>query len=322
VSQKTAAEIAEEARLRAIARGDIIEGQDEEEEEDQDASGTDDDDDDDGQGASAEDIEAALGKGKNRKADRMRELTTSVKTQSQQIDQLLTALNAQNAELLELREATRKKETELPPFDFKAKKREYAKLLAEGEHDKAAELEEEIESAQTAVRKKEIADAVAASQRETEGRMQLQQVERELKAAAREVFAAYPFLDPDSDEHDEESVDEVVALRNLHIKRGMSPGDALRKAADKIGSKVVEKAGDTDENSELSVQERKQKRLRESLKAKADASMRTPPKASKGKERESALPDVKVLRKNSKEFDKYLKTAPKEEIARLRGDFV
>ncbi|NRA62553.1 MAG: hypothetical protein HRU25_16965 [Psychrobium sp.] len=51
-----------------------------------------------------------------------------------------------------------------------------------------------------------------------------------LETTAAKLAKQFPHLDSGSDSFDQEAIDEVVAIRDLHVKRGLTPAKALEKA--------------------------------------------------------------------------------------------
>jgi hypothetical protein len=112
-----------------------------------------------------------------------------------------------------------------PAFDMKAKQKEAADALLEGDMDKYADLQAEIYA--------HVADTAAAKAIETAKATNDKQAEQDaVQSVATAAVAKYPFLDKETG--DKEAIGDVVAWRDLYISRGMRASEALQKAVDKV----------------------------------------------------------------------------------------
>lgn len=101
--------------------------------------------------------------------------------------------------------------------------KEYAQLLTDGEIDKATAKMGEIRKAERAMAEaKSDLKIQAAEIRNTERARYNITLER--------IEAAYPTLNPDHDDFDEEIMDEVVELKDAYQLKGFTPTQALQKA--------------------------------------------------------------------------------------------
>ena len=128
------------------------------------------------------------------------------------------------------------KDDDKPAFDMKEARKQLREALYEGDDDKVDALEEQIEQFRQAeaarVAREELARTLAEQRQAA--------VQSEVQAAAAEVASKYPELDSNSPDFDEAATVQAVALRDHFIKGGMSPGEAIRKAADRMfGEKEV-----------------------------------------------------------------------------------
>lgn len=195
-----------------------------------------------------------------------------------------------------------------PAFDIKAKIRERNEKLLEGDTDAAAEIDDAIVEYQ---QQQATAAATAAFQ-------QQQQQER-VAAAVAEVQQLYPVLnDKKAKSFDRDTLDEVVALRNVYIARGEDIASALRKAA----KRICERGADDDDEPR-----RERPRNTLTLAQKREAmrrAQRTPPRPSQhGASGRPAIDvsdlDERALAKMSS--DKFARIDPRDK-AKMRGDFV
>lgn len=127
--------------------------------------------------------------------------------------------------------APAKKEEEPPAYPMAAKLREHAKLLLDGEEDKAAELMAEIltENAKTVARSVEEATTERVM-RQTRAEREAADVEDVLSRA----FDKYPHISGDTDKA-REIQDEIVMYRNHYMTRQNLPmAKALEKAIERV----------------------------------------------------------------------------------------
>lgn len=162
------------------------------------------------------------------------------------------------------------------------------------------------------------AEAVALSAQATA--MAVERVRYDSLVERLEV--SHPQMNPDSDDYDEESVAEVVELKEAYEAKGLSSTEALKKAVKYVykaeAKKEAAKEEETEETDETEeVQERREKAVRraEQIKAKQPAQA---DKAGKASDKVGGGIAKNIQKLSDDEFDKL---DPKE-VARLRGDSV
>lgn len=109
---------------------------------------------------------------------------------------------------------------------IKGWEREYNKMLADGELDKASDLMTKIRLAE-----RDISEAKSEMRNQVTEARAYERVRYD--NIVERLSAAYPVLDPSHADHDQALVDEVLERKDYYQSRGMSPGDALQKAAEK-----------------------------------------------------------------------------------------
>lgn len=121
----------------------------------------------------------------------------------------------------------REQEQQAPAFDLKAKLKERAEAILEGDTDKIVALDEEIENFRnTTVRREgEQAGRTAASAAYQKERMD------EIVSAA---FSRYPFLNDANADFSEEALRDVMMYKNRFMEEGDSPANALKKAVNRV----------------------------------------------------------------------------------------
>ncbi|MGL6289238.1 MAG: hypothetical protein ACRC2H_00960 [Silanimonas sp.] len=129
--------------------------------------------------------------------------------------------------------------TEAPAFDVKdAIKRRNAAIL-EGDDEKAAEIELQIEE-------NRLAEAERRAEAKVEQRLQAREQKDAvtlLQQKAVEVIQTYPFLNSKSADADPDLIADVTDLRDVYIKRGKTPAEALSAAIEKLKPALDAKAG-------------------------------------------------------------------------------
>ena len=201
-----------------------------------------------------------------------------------------------------------------PEFDFKSKRKALREATYEGDTDAAEKLEEEIEAANLA-RMEKLAEQRAESKYQE--RMEKERQERETKEAEQTLTAAnaaavkaaeeYPFLNSQSADADADAIDEVIALRDLYLKRGDSAADAITKAADKVGARYAP-AEEADPRTPA-------KPTRAQLERNLDRAGKIPPRNAGVGERSQKI-DYENL--TEEQFD----NLPSDEKRKARGDYV
>lgn len=115
-----------------------------------------------------------------------------------------------------------------PVFDLKAKQKEAADALLEGDMDRYTELQSEI---YTHIGQQAVNTALRTSREAT-----AQETEQAaINSVAAKAYESFPFLDVKSDQANAEAIDDVRSLRDGYIAKGMRASEALQKAVEKVG---------------------------------------------------------------------------------------
>ena len=126
-------------------------------------------------------------------------------------------------------------------MDTRALIKERNAALLEGDDDLVAEIEEKLE----AERRRQAVALIREEQEQANAKAQ----ETELQRAAAEIVAAYPFLDSASADADADAIEDVMALRDRGIAKGMPPADALRKAVERFKPAFDARVGAVDDGA-------------------------------------------------------------------------
>lgn len=144
----------------------------------------------------------------------------------------------------------------------------------------------------------------------------IQQVEErvEMKSKVKEVFEAYPSLDPNSDSFDEDLNEEVLELNDFYTNKGYSPAVATDKAVSVLASQHGLEAA----NAQPAQPAKKPARdTKPKVEQKMDAARRQPPEPSNRRGNKSSSEDTVDVNNLS---DEELMALPENVRARLRGD--
>ena len=228
------------------------------------------------------------------------------------LDEVL-AKNKEMQKRLQTLESETKEEDTTPKYDFVAREKEYQELVLDGETDRAAQLREEIRSAEREQMMSEMQSKMGQTgQQDREA--------HELNKKANEIMEVFPVFDQKSKQFDERLANEVMELRDAFIFQGYGAADSLAKATEitLIRSKPelleVETAGTTDAAPTLNkvVQEKKKQA---NVSKKVAASQSQPPQMKGESTQNKKIVDINVL--SDDEFG----ALPEETLRRMRGDF-
>ena len=200
-----------------------------------------------------------------------------------------------------------------PKYDFVTKEKEYQDLVLEGETDRAAELREEIRTAERA----ELLSEVQSKMGQT---VQQDRESRELQQKASEIMEVFPIFDEKSKSYDEKLTNEVMELRDAFIYQGYGAADSLAKATEVtlLSKKPELLQGDSttaaDPAPKLS-QAVQDKKAKANVSKKVQASQSQPPEMKGESTKNKKIVDINVL--SDDEFG----ALPEETLRRMRGDF-
>jgi hypothetical protein len=272
----------------------------------------------------ADDLADLAGEGGDKKPSmiphaRFNEINEALKKERAERLQLEEELARTRGRVPKDADAQQDKDEEPPAFDFKAKRKELRDALYEGNEERAEQLEDEIEAAKAAEFERR---AEAKAQQLFESRQaeaEAKRIQTEVQAAATAAMTKYTLLNPEVEGHDPELLEEVVALRNFYIhQKGMSPGEAITKAADKVagrGAASKDDAGDSDAKPAGKKLKPDAKPTTEQLRRNDERSRKIPPRDGGLGERAS---DIDWENLTEEEFENLPESVKRKE----RGDFV
>ena len=265
----------------------------------------------DGEGADPEFLAELAGEGGRTPKTVPYARLAEVTAQNQKLMEVLEAVASGRISASQVAQPQQTQEQE-PAFDLKAKVKERNSALLEGDEDRAAEIDMEIEEYRNVtIRQQAKQEALA----DFEGAQQ----QRELNNIVSQAFGKYTFLNDQSDDYNEEALDEVMMYRNHYMSKGDSITSALSKAIDKVcpgyaGEDAGKPAGSESSASKMSGGRNPQKVLRNARAAAAQ-----PPQTGKSGVANRETIDAGKLDLENMSDDDY-DNLPEDVKARLRGD--
>ncbi len=222
---------------------------------------------------------------------------------------------AKNKEMQKIIQTLEEKPAEdtTPKYDFVAKEKHYQDLVLEGQVDKAAELREEIRTA-------EREQVMAEMQSKMGQTVQQDRENRELQQKAQEIVDVFPILNPESKSYDDGLANKVLELRDAFIYQGYGAADSLAKATEVtlLSEKPELLQGDdspTQDPAPKLSQVVKEKKAKANVSKKVQASQSQPPEMKGESTQNKKVVDINTL------SDDEFKALPEETLRRMRGDF-
>lgn len=217
-------------------------------------------------------------------------------------------------------------EPEFLKYDFKAKSREVIKLIAEGEEEKAAALQDEIEDTRTQVTEYRIAKAQekakAEAVTETNQTLAKDKATADLGVAATALFEKFPFLNNQVKGANEAAILAVNAKAKQLVAKGRTPAAALTEAGEKIGGQFakllgIKPAAAVVDDKTKGKQPAKDTRTPDAL--KRNLSLQQPPQQKSGVGTRDKMSSISIADMTDKQLDELEKNDPAA-FAELRGD--
>ena len=248
------------------------------------------------------------GKGKFIPLDRHEKLLKKERARREELEAQLSQSRA-GQEVVKTNDALEKIETELVNMEA-----QYNELLAEGDIKGAAQLMTQIR------RKNAELSNVTAAQRDAEVMARAVEKVRYDEALDR-IEEAYPELNPDADEYDDDKYQDVLDLMRAGQQRGLSPTKSLQRAVNRVmGADTAEQKRATTVTPRVDESEVAAKRRGEAVKRNLDAAGRTPPATHRtGAGNDTAGGALTAKAVMAMDEDEFAKLSEKD-LARLRGD--
>lgn len=317
--EKTAAELAAEERAAAIARGDIIEGDEDDEtvdgsseelDESEESADTEESDSEDDE-ESTEETEDSDGEGGDEEEEepekgimipkaRFDEAQKKARDRQKDLEDRLAKAETQHAR------TTSGADIDAMQTAIEALEDQYEEQLLDGELEKARAIRHDIRKKQNT-----LTDTRLTQQSQATGNLAVQQIRYEAKLAALE--AKHPAINPDSDAYSEEIEQEVGELKAAFEARGWNSVAALEKAVHYALRDDVD-VGVEDPQVKRSQRAHQQRKKNAAAQKKAAPDMSGAGRDSDKGGRGDGLPDVTKM--TPEQFDKLSES----DLSKLRGD--
>lgn len=248
------------------------------------------------------------GKGKFIPLDRHEKLLKKERARREELEAQLSQSRA-GQQMAQANEDLSRVEDELVAMEAK-----YNDLLAEGDTQAAAQLMTQIR------RKNAELNSITAAQRDAE--VMARAVEKvRFDEALDRIEEAYPELDPDSDEYDEDTYQDVYDLMMAGRQRGLSATKALQRAVARVmGAATTAQKRATTATPRVDEKDVASRRRGEAVRRNLDAARRTPPATHRISANNGAaggaLTAKAVMNMSEDDFEKL----SDKDLARLRGD--
>lgn len=248
------------------------------------------------------------GKGKFIPLDRHEKLLKKERARREELEAQLSQSRA-GQQMAQVNEDLSRVEDELVAMEAK-----YNDLLAEGDTQTAAQLMTHIR------RKNAELNSITAAQRDAE--VMARAVEKvRFDEALDRIEEAYPGLDPDSDEYDEDTYQDVYDLMMAGRQRGLGAIKALQRAVARVmGAETTTQKRATTATPRVDENDVASRRRGEAVRRNLDAARRTPPAthriSANNDAAGGALTAKAVMNMSEDDFEKL----SDKDLARLRGD--
>lgn len=248
------------------------------------------------------------GKGKFIPLDRHEKLLKKERARREELEAQLSQSRA-GQQMAQANEDLSRVEDELVAMEAR-----YNDLLAEGDTQAAAQLMTQIR------RKNAELNSITAAQRDAE--VMARAVEKvRFDEALDRIEEAYPELDPNSDEYDEDTYQDVYDLMMAGRQRGLSATKALQRAVARVmGAETTAQKRATTATPRVDENDVASRRRGEAVRRNLDAARRTPPAthriSANNDAAGGALTAKAVMNMSEDDFEKL----SDKDLARLRGD--
>ncbi len=197
---------------------------------------------------------------------------------------------------------------------------EYRALLVEGELDKAGELMSKIRRAERDMNESKSDMKIHAAE--------IRAVENTRYATTLErIENAYPELNPDSDDYNEETMSEVAELKDAYQMKGFTPTVALQKAVKAlVAPRTTKQEIATNTTPRVTEKDVASERKAAAVDKTAKAVTKSPPSLNRsGQDHDkygaAASEAAAIMNMSQAEFRKFSDSNP-EALARMRGDIL
>jgi len=203
--------------------------------------------------------------------------------------------------------APKKEEAPAPAYDFDDAEERYAAAILDGDTGKAKSIRAEMRTKQQEEADKRAEELADRRYKTNKAADDAQRTKLEFEVELNKAYAAFPFLNADSAEKNQDAIDEVLVWQQSFLSKGGTAAEALAAAVKKIAPRFAKAADEPVQAAAVAPKPDLQKGL--------DRAAKVPEKPQGVGARASTL-DV------SKMSGKDLKALSAEDEASLAGDIV
>lgn len=243
---------------------------------------------------------------------RHKEILEKERAERRAIEQRLAQFE-QGSKITVINESITKAENDVTTLDAK-----YAEQIANGEHKDAAETSREIRKLEREIADKKVQLASQAAESRAYEKVRYD-------SAVERLEAAYPSLNPEHDEYDKDSTQDVLDLASTYRRRGVPPYQAIQDAAKKLlgaATKKQEAATEVkprvseEDAAEVARAARKAAQVDKNLKTQAAQPASTAKVGADSDKAGGGIRAADVMKMTEKDFN----SLDEETLARMRGD--
>lgn len=254
----------------------------------------------DAQNESADDEETEKPKKGRSANERIQDLINKNKTREAEYQAKIKELEESQARM-KLAEDVTEVEARLAEMEEK-----YAQMLMDGEAKQATQLRSEI---------RKLEKAMYTQQARLESTHAKDAAKEEIKydSTVSGLEATYPQINPDSEDYDPDSVEEILSIHRGLVTQGLPPSLSIQRAVKYVLGAPTEDTASSDRGLQ---------RIKDTKVRNADASKRQPASTQKvGVDSDKlggSLDEQSILKMNYDDFSKL----SDEALAKMRGDYV
>lgn len=153
---------------------------------------------------------------------------------------------------------------------------------------------------------------VAEQLQQETNRIRADKASSELEAAAKPIYAKFPFLDISSSEKNMEAIGRVLAVRDELIRAGVGAVRALKLAAAEVGPEYAHLVSDEVDEDKPDPEKIRLQRANAARRAAAEASAATPPPTGKAGAGTKQNPGKITLTRSVEDAERWEKMTPEQ----------
>gem|GEM_PF-5672425 len=147
-----------------------------------------------------------------------------------------------------------KKEETPAAYDFDDAEDRYQAAFLDGDTSKARQIRAEIRAEERKAAKAEAEQAADQRYQANKAADDAKRTKLEFDLALSKAYAAYPFLNVESGDKNQDAIDETLVWHQHFVGKGKTPAEALELAAAKVGPRYADKKPDPAAQNKIDVQ--------------------------------------------------------------------